>query len=441
MSTTATRSVSPESALTGLGERRTADSVRPPAPWKAILERLDDAAELVGVDSHVHRMLRTPKRILEVAVPVRMDDGHIEVFQGWRVHHDTTRGPAKGGIRFHPAVDADEVSALAASMSLKCAVVDIPFGGAKGGVRCDAAQLSTRELERLTRRYAWEIMPLLGPDKDVPAPDVNTDGRVMAWFYDTVSMAAGETAPGSVTGKPLALGGTKGHASATSSGVFSITAAVFSELGMQMDGARAVVQGFGKVGGPLVRRLDGAGMSVVAVSDVGGAVYNDSGLDPEDLADHVALTGTVHGFVGGEEIAQDDMWKLPSELAVPAALDNAIDECVAESIGAKVIVEAANCPTTTEADSILQERDVVVVPDILANAGGVTASYFEWAQSRQPYAWGEELAGDQLGRRMEAGFSAVWATANALGVSPRRAAFALGVERIAEAIVARGLFP
>jgi glutamate dehydrogenase (NAD(P)+) len=433
--------MSTESVLPALGERRSTASAQPRAPWKAILDRLDDAAELIGLDAHVHRMLRTPKRILEVAVPVRMDDARIEVFKGWRVHHDTTRGPAKGGIRFHPAVDAEEVSALAASMSLKCSVVDIPFGGAKGGVRCDPAKLSTRELEGLTRRYAWEIMPLLGPDKDVPAPDVNTDGRAMAWFYDTVSMATGATAPGSVTGKPLSLGGTKGHASATSSGVFSITRAVFSEFGMSLDGARAVVQGFGKVGGPLVRHLDAAGMRVVAISDVGGAVYNGGGLDPEAVAEHAASAGTVRGFAGGEDITQDEMWKLPCELAVPAALENAIDERVAQTIGAKVIVEAANCPTTTVADSVLQQRDIVVVPDILANAGGVTASYFEWAQSRQPYAMGEELAAEQLRTRMEAAFSAVWAKATALGVSPRRAAFALGVERIAEAIVARGLFP
>jgi glutamate dehydrogenase (NAD(P)+) len=441
MSTTATRVVSEESELPARSERRSVESTRRRAPWKAILERLDDAADLVGVDDHVHRMLRTPKRILEVAVPVRMDDGQIEVFQGWRVHHDTTRGPAKGGIRFHPAVDADEVSALAASMSLKCAVVDIPFGGAKGGVRCDAAQLSTRELERVTRRYAWEIMPLLGPDKDVPAPDVNTDGRVMAWFYDTLLMGTGQATPGSVTGKPLSLGGTKGHASATSSGVLSITGAAFSELGMPVDGARAVVQGFGKVGGPLVRHLAAAGMRVIAVSDVGGAVYNDAGLDPDDLTRHASRTGTVRGFAGGETISQADMWKVPCELVVPAALEDAIDECVAETIDTKVIVEAANCPTTTEGDSILHQRGIVVIPDILANAGGVTASYFEWAQSRQPYAWGEEMAAEQLQARMEAAFSSVWVKADALGVSPRRAAFALGVERIAEATLARGLFP
>jgi glutamate dehydrogenase (NAD(P)+) len=441
VSTTATQRVSRDSVLPGLGERRSAESAQARAPWRAILERLDAAADLIGLDPQIYRMLRTPKRILEVAVPVRMDDASIEVFQGWRVHHDTTRGPAKGGIRFHPAVDADEVSALAASMSLKCSVVDVPFGGAKGGVRCDPAQLSTRELERLTRRYAWEIMPLLGPDKDVPAPDVNTDGRAMAWFYDTVSMATGETAPGSVTGKPLSLGGTKGHASATSSGVFSVTRAAFSELGIPMDGGRAVVQGFGKVGAPLVRRLAAAGMRVVAISDVEGAVYNGGGLDPEAVAEHAIHAGTVRGFAGGEAITQTEMWQLPCELAVPAALENAIDERVAETIGAKVIVEAANCPTTTAADEILQQGDVVVVPDILANAGGVTASYFEWAQSRQPYAWGEELAAEQLRTRMEAAFSAVWTKANALGVSPRRAAFALGVERIADAIVARGLFP
>jgi glutamate dehydrogenase (NAD(P)+) len=441
MSTTATPSVKSEKALLGRGERRSAEVARRRAPWEAILERLDDAAALIGLDPHVHCMLRTPKCILEVAVPVRMDDGRIEVFQGWRVHHDTTRGPAKGGIRFHPAVDADEVAALAASMSLKCAVVDIPFGGAKGGVRCDPTQLSIHELERLTRRYTWEIMPLLGPDKDVPAPDVNTDGRVMAWFYDTLSMATGEAAPGSVTGKPLSLGGTKGHAGATASGVFSITRAAFAELDLPMDGARAVVQGFGKVGSPLVRHLTSAGMRVVAVSDVCGAVYNSFGLDPGALADHVARTGTVRGFAGATEITQPEMWELPCELAVPAALENAIDERVAEAIGAKVIVEAANCPTTTEADSILEERGVVVVPDILANAGGVTASYFEWAQSRQPYAWAEEMATEQLRRRMEAAFSTVWSRADTLRVPLRRAAFALGVERIAEATTARGLFP
>ncbi|MBO0715499.1 MAG: Glu/Leu/Phe/Val dehydrogenase, partial [Acidimicrobiales bacterium] len=253
-------------------------------PWEAVLERLDDAAKLTGLDSDIHRLLRTPRRILEVAVPVRMDDGQVEVFTGWRVHHDTTRGPAKGGIRFHPELDARELSALAAAMTFKTAVADLPFGGAKGGVRCDPGRLSLVELERVTRRYAWEISPILGPDRDVPAPDVNTDGRVMAWLMDTLSMIKGEAAYGSVTGKPLSLGGTLGHAGATSAGVVVCARRVFAELGLRLTGARVVLQGFGKVGGPLAFLLASAGMRVVAVSDAGGAVHNPGGLDPSLLA-------------------------------------------------------------------------------------------------------------------------------------------------------------
>jgi glutamate dehydrogenase (NAD(P)+) len=410
-------------------------------PWAAILERLDDAAKLTGVDPDVHRMLRTPRRILEVAVPVRMDDGRVEVFTGWRVHHDTTRGPAKGGIRFHPAVDAQEVSALAAGMTLKTAVVDIPFGGAKGGVRCDPTQLSLGELERLTRRYTYEISPLLGPDKDIPAPDVNTDGRVMAWLYDTMSMMSATAMPASVTGKPLSVGGTRGHAGATSTGVVVVARAAFAELGMTFPGSRAVIQGFGKVGGPLAFLLSSAGMRVIAVSDVRGAVHNPGGLDAGLLADHVAETGSVAGFDGGDEISAEDMWKLECELCVPAALEGAITEEVAETIGARMIVEAANGPTTTAADPVLHRRGIVVVPDILANAGGVTASYFEWVQSRQGMAWEEAEVATRLRRYMDEAFTAVWVKSQTLGVSMRRAAFALAVERVADAIEARGLFP
>jgi glutamate dehydrogenase (NAD(P)+) len=411
------------------------------AAWRAVLERLDDAAKLAGIDPDIHRMLRVPRRVLEVAVPVRMDDGRIEVFTGWRVHHDTTRGPAKGGIRFHPDLEADEVAALAATMTLKTAVADLPFGGAKGGVRCDPASLSLGELERLTRRYTWEIMPLLGPDRDVPAPDVNTDERVMAWLYDTMSMARGDYVPGSVTGKPLSLFGARGHAGATSAGVVHCVRMAFAALGMPLGGARAVVQGFGKVGGPLVFLLASAGMRVVAVSDIGGAVHNPGGLDPAELSDHVAATGTVAGFSGGEPIDEADMWRLDCELAVPAALAGAIDAGVAETLGARVVVEAANGPTTPEADAVLDRRGVVVVPDILANAGGVTVSYFEWAQSRQGFAWEEELVAARLRRTMEAAFTGVWAKADALSVSLRRAAHVVALERVAEAIAARGLFP
>ena len=406
-----------------------------------MLERLDDAAALTRLDPDVHRLLRSPRRVLEVAVPVRMDDGRVEVFTGWRVHHDTTRGPAKGGIRFHPGVDALEVTALAAGMTFKTAVLDLPFGGAKGGVRCDPTRLSLGELERLTRRYTYEISPLLGPDKDVPAPDVNTDGRVMAWLYDTLSMIGGVDLPASVTGKPLAVGGTRGHAGSTSTGVLLTARAAFAALGLPFVGGRAIIQGFGKVGGPLAFLLSSAGMRVIAVSDVGGAVHNPGGLDPSELSDHVLATGSVAGFEGGDEIAPSAMWALDCELCVPAALAGSIDEEVARTLGARVVVEAANGPTTTAADPVLDERGIVVVPDILANAGGVTASYFEWVQSRQGMAWEEDEVARLLRRYMEDAFTAVWARAEALGVSMRRGAFALAVERVAESIAARGLFP
>ena len=410
-------------------------------PWAAVLERLDDAAKLTSLDPDIHRMLRTPRRVLEVAVPVRMDDGRVEVFSGWRVHHDTTRGPGKGGIRFHPEVDAREVAALAAGMTFKTAVVNIPFGGAKGGVRCDPTRLSLGELERLTRRYTLEISPLLGPDRDIPAPDVNTDGRVMAWLMDTLSMLRGELLPGSVTGKPLSIGGTRGHAGATSTGVLLAARFAFNALEHPLVGSRAVIQGFGKVGGPLAFLLSSAGMRVVAVSDIGGAVFNPGGIDAAALSDHVARERTVAGFDGADTIDDQDLWKVECELVVPAALAGAIDERVAEALQTRVVVEAANGPTTPAADQVLDRREIVVVPDILANAGGVTASYFEWAQSRQGYAWDEDMVAQRLRDVLDAAFADVWAKADALDVSLRRAAFALAIERVAEAIAARGLFP
>ena len=407
----------------------------------AVLHRLDDAAKLTGLDPDIHRMLRTPKRVLEVAVPVRMDDGRVEVFTGWRVHHDTTRGPGKGGIRFHPALDVREVTALAADMTFKTAVANLPFGGAKGGVRCDPTLLSLGELERLTRRYTAEISPLLGPDRDVPAPDVNTDGRVMAWLMDTMAMMSTAGLSGTVTGKPLAVGGTRAHAGATSSGVVMCARAAFSALGLRFAGSRAVIQGFGKVGGPLAFLMASAGMRVVAVSDIGGAVRNPGGLDPSALSDHVGAAGTVAGFDGGDPLDPADLWAVECELVVPAALSGAIDAAVAERLSTKVVVEAANGPTTPDADVVLDRRGIVVVPDILANAGGVTASYFEWAQDRQGFAWDEETVANRLRSFMDAAFTSVWARADTLDVSLRRAAFAVAVERVADAIAARGLFP
>ncbi len=410
-------------------------------PWATVLERIEDAATLAGLDPDVHRLLQLPDRVLEVAVPIRMDDGHVEVFLGWRIHHNTARGPAKGGIRFHPNLHAAEVAALAADMTLKTAVVDIPFGGGKGGVRCDPRLLSVGELERLTRRYTFEIAPLLGPDRDIPAPDVNTDERVMAWLLDTLDMLQGRSMPEVVTGKPLSVGGMRLHTGATASGVVRCVRAVFAALDIPVAGARAVVQGFGKVGGPLAFLLSSAGMRVVAVADVGGAVHNPGGLDVGLLSDHVSAVGTVAGFAGGQEIRSSDLWAVEADLAVPAALEGAIDEVGASRMTARVVVEAANGPTTPGGDRVLAERGITVVPDILANAGGVTASYFEWAQSRQGYAWDEELVATRLARTMDDAFADVWARAQDLGVTMRRAAGVVGVERLAAAITARGLFP
>ncbi len=410
-------------------------------PWTAILERIDDGARLIGLDADIHRMLSVPARVLEVGIPVRMDNGRIEVFTGWRVHHDTSRGPGKGGIRFHQDVTVSEVKALAADMTLKCAVVDIPFGGAKGGVQVDPRRLSDGELERMTRRYTIDVASLLGPDKDVPAPDVNTDARVMAWLMDTISMVRGEAIPGIVTGKPIAVGGSRGHVGATSQGVLICSRAAFTELGMPVSGARAVVQGHGKVGGPLCYLLSSAGMRVVAVTDADGGVYNPAGLDTLALADHVSRRGTVDGFELADPIDPASIWEIDCELAVPAALDGVITAEVAEKLGAKVIVEAANGPTLPEADGVLERRNIVVVPDILANAGGVTASYFEWAQSRQGFAWEEQVVAERLRRIMETAFQSCWQRSRDLKVTLRRASVALALERVGEAIALRGLFP
>lgn len=409
--------------------------------WLSMLERFDDAAALVDLDPSVRNMLRIPKRVLEVAVPVRMDSGQIEVFQGWRVVHDDSRGPAKGGIRFHQDVDAHEVTALAAGMTYKTAVVGVPFGGGKGGIRVDPTKLSQGELERLTRRFTYEILPVLGPDVDVPAPDVNTNAQVMTWLMDTYSRFKGGLYPDVVTGKPLGMGGSHGRAGATSSGVVTCVREAFAKLNMPLTGNRVVIQGFGNVGGPLAFLLSSAGMRVVAVSDVRGAVYNAAGLDAFRLSDHHAQTGSVVGFAGGEDIAQADIFKVDAELCIPAALANAIDEDIARDMTAKIVVEAANGPTTPAADKVLNDKGVVVVPDILANAGGVTVSYFEWAQSRQGVVWEEDVVAQRLRRMMEDAFQAIWNRSDALDINLRRAAFVYAVERVAEAIKMRGLFP
>jgi len=411
------------------------------ARWSEVLDLVDDAAKLVGLDPDIHGMMRSPQRSLEVSVPVRRDDGRIDVFTGWRVHHDTTRGPAKGGIRFHPDLDRAEVAALAAGMTFKTALLDLPFGGAQGGVRCDPASLSAAELERLTRRYTWEILPLLGPERDVPAPDVNTDARVMGWLMDTVSLAHGRQLAAAVTGKPLAIGGTHQHEGATAAGVLMTVRNAFHQMGIPVAGSRVAIQGFGTVGAPLAFLLHSAGMRVVATCDRGGAVVNRVGLDIPALSRHVSETGSVADFPLADTIATDELWDVRCELAVPAAVAHAIDESVARRIAAQVIVEAANGPTTAAADAVLAERGIVVIPDILANAGGVTVSYFEWAQNRQGVAWEQSVASDRFARYLEDAFLATWARSEALGVSLRRAAYAVAVERVGEGISVRGLWP
>jgi glutamate dehydrogenase (NAD(P)+) len=416
----------------------------PPAkfdPWLAEVERLEEAAELVGLESDVLAVLSRPKRILEVSVPIRRDDGRVEVFVGWRIHHDTARGPAKGGLRFHPALTKEDVAALAIAMTWKCAVVDLPFGGGKGGVRCDPATLSIGELERVTRRYTWEILPLLGPDRDVPAPDVNTDERVMAWLMDTVAMARGEAAPGVVTGKPLEVGGVAGHHGATAEGVTIMVREAFAKLGLSVAGSRVALQGFGKVGGPLAYLLSSLGVRVVAVGDLMGAVTNSAGLDVAALAAHVRSHGTVAGFPLGDSLPSDELFAVPCEAFVPAALAGAIGPTQAAALTASVVVEGANGPTTVEGDAVLAEKGTLVVPDILANAGGVTASYFEWVQAREGYPWDPALTAERLRERMRTAFTAVWDRSESLGVDLRRGAHAVALDRVAAAIRFRGIFP
>jgi glutamate dehydrogenase (NAD(P)+) len=409
--------------------------------WEAALSQLDEAARTMNLDPDVLAILRTPKRSLTVAVPIRMDDGAVRVFTGYRVHHNTSRGPSKGGIRFHPDVTLEEVKALAMWMTWKCAIMGIPYGGAKGGVSVDPKSLSLGELERLSRRYASEILPLIGPDRDIPAPDVGTDEQIMAWIMDTYSMNVGHSVPGVVTGKPIAVGGSLGRAEATSRGVMYITSATMKHLGMKVDEARVAIQGYGKVGGPAVRLLDDLGCQVVAVSDVHGGVYNPEGLSPTGLAAHRIEAGTVAGFEGGEPITNHDLLELDVEVLIPAALESVLTEDNAERVQAQIIVEAANGPTTPDADAIFHDRGILVVPDILANAGGVTVSYFEWVQGLQAYFWSEDEVNAKLRQIMERSHIDVIELAEDRKTTMRTAATILGVSRVAEAHVIRGLFP
>ena len=410
-------------------------------PWLHVTSLIEKAGHLLGLNEGLIKRIVAPERVLEVAVPVRMDSGDVEMFTGWRIQHDTSRGPGKGGIRFHPSVNEDEIAALSADMSIKCAVVNIPYGGAKGGVRVDPSTLSRGELERLTRRYAFSIAPMIGPDRDIPAPDINTDPQVMSWIMDTVSMLRGQNTPGVVTGKPLAIGGTFGHAGATSLGVTICTSALLQRMDRLANEQRVVIQGYGKVGAPLVKLLSDRGMKIVGVADVRGAIYVPEGINHLQLTKHVAEAGTVVGFEGSEDIAADQLFTLPSDIAIPAALGGVITEKVASTMSASIMVEAANGPTTGEGAAVLASRNIPVIPDVLANAGGVVASYFEWAQDLQGFMWERELFQQRLEKTMSEAFNAVWNRHKELNVTLRETAIAVGVERIAEATELRGLFP
>jgi glutamate dehydrogenase (NAD(P)+) len=409
--------------------------------WDQALAQLDQAARIMNLDPNVHEVFRNPKRALIVSAPIRMDDGTVRAFTGYRVHHNTSRGPSKGGIRYHPSVNLEEVKALAMWMTWKCAVVGIPFGGAKGGVVVNPKELSPRELEALTRRYASEILPLIGPERDIPAPDVGTDEQIMAWIMDTYSMNSGYSVPGVVTGKPLAVGGSAGRTAATGRGVMYVTVATLKRLAMPVDEARVVVQGFGKVGAPVVQLLADQGCSIVGVGDVGGGVYNPRGLSPVGLAAHQAEAKTVAGYEGGEPATNEELVELECDVIIPAALEGVFTEENAERVRAKIVVEAANGPTSPEADEIFHERNIHVVPDILANAGGVTVSYFEWVQDLQAYFWTADEVNARLRRVMEESYVGVLELAEDRKVTMRQAATILGVQRVAEAHTTRGLFP
>ena len=409
-------------------------------PFEAMMERFDRAAELLDLEPGIYAVLRHPEKQIITSVPVMMDNGEVEVFQGIRVLYNTSRGPAKGGIRFDANVSLDEVTALAAWMTWKCAVVDIPFGGAKGGVICDPYRLSMGELERLTRRYTASILDVLGPDSDVPAPDVNTNERVMAWIMDTYSMHMRHTVTSVVTGKPVAMGGSLGRREATGRGVKIVVREALRELGIPVHGTTVAVQGFGNVGSVAARLLEEEGLTVVAISDMTGGIYNANGIYISEALKWVAEHKFLEGFPHGEPISNEDLLELGVDVLVPAALENVITKRNAPNIRAKIIAEGANGPTTAPADAILDEKGVFVIPDILANAGGVTVSYFEWVQNREGYFWSEELVIKRLREVMIRSFHNVLDYARQHNVNLRTASYMLSIDRVAAVHRMRGIY-
>lgn len=418
---------------------------RLPAATHAALDdahaQLRQAIEVLGYPLSTYQMLAAARREHTVSIPLRRDNGEVEILTGYRVQHNLSRGPAKGGLRFSPHVSLDEVRALAMWMTWKCALVDVPYGGAKGGVVIDPREYSTAELERVTRRYTSELIPVLGPDRDIPAPDIGTDERTMAWIMDTYSTAVGHTVPGVVTGKPIGLGGSLGRATATSRGVVHVALEALKQAGLSPTASTAAVQGFGKVGSHAARLLADADVTVVAVSDQYGAIYSQNGIDIRELQQHVSDTGTVSNFPGTARIPSSDLLLLNVDLLIPAAIEGVITGVNAANVRARIIVEGANGPTSSAADEILNQRGILIVPDILANAGGVLVSYFEWVQGNQSYWWTESEVDQRLIERMQRAWSEVLIASELRNVSLRSAATTIAVQRVAAAHHQRGLYP
>ncbi len=410
-------------------------------PWQMTLSQLDEVAREINLDESIHQILRYPKRCLTVSIPIQMDNGKIKVFTGFRVQHNVTRGPAKGGIRYHPSVTLDETKALAMLMTWKCAVVNIPYGGAKGGIVCEPRKLSLKEVERLTRRYISEIISFIGPERDIPAPDVNTNPQVMAWIMDTYSMDVGYSVPGVVTGKPISIGGSLGRNAATARGVMFSLMNAAKKLKLDLFEKTIAIQGYGNVGGNLAHLLSDEGYKIIAISDVEGGIYNPKGLDPRKVSLALKESGSVTGFKDADKITNQELLAVDCDVLVPAALENQIDEDNADKIKAKLIVEAANAPITPQADKILEGKGIFIIPDILANAGGVTVSYFEWVQGLQAYFWTEREVNLKLRDIMQKAFDKVYRICEERKVTMRKAAYILAVERVAEATRVRGLYP
>ena len=409
-------------------------------PFESMMSRFDRAAQLLDLDSDLYAVMRVPNRELKVYIPTRMDSGRIQVFEGYRVQHNFARGPAKGGIRYSPDVSLDEVRALAAWMTWKCAVVNVPFGGAKGGIICDPAQMSMGELERMTRRYASELLDFIGPEKDVPAPDMNTNEQTMAWIMDTYSMHARHTVNAVVTGKPIDLGGSRGRTEATGRGLLFVINEAIKRFKMAPSNTRVAVQGSGNVGGIGARLLHEAGYKVVAISDVHGGIYDPAGLDVPSALSHLKATRSFDDYDGVQRITNAELLELNCDVLVPAATENQITSQNADQLKCKVLAEGANGPTTAGADEILHQKGFFVIPDILANAGGVTVSYFEWVQDRMGYFWREDVVNQRLEEKMVASFNDLCRYADSHSVDTRTAAYMLAIDRVAYDTRMRGIY-